>query len=78
MATALFVLAVVVFFAAVGRSASPSKERMPLRSWTLGDVLTNAARGLRVHASLWQPPGGTLWAEHHARQRAERQESAGE
>lgn len=78
MATALFVLAVLAFFAAVGRSASPAKERRPLRSWTLGDVVTNVARGLRVHASLWQPPGGTLWAEHHARQHPERQNPSGE
>lgn len=47
MATLLFLAVVVIFFAVLGRSATPPLERLPWTRWTLSDLLRNAAVGLR-------------------------------
>lgn len=45
----IIVLATLIAgFAAVGRQATPSIERVPLRNWTTRDLLANFAQGLNL------------------------------
>lgn len=46
-ATLCFVLAVVWFFAALGRGATPRAERLPWTRWGARDLLANVVIGLR-------------------------------
>lgn len=48
MATLLFLLILTVVIAALGRSAIPGDERLPLPRWTLRDLAANVVRGGRV------------------------------
>lgn len=52
----LFIMLLVVFLAALGRSAIPKGERVPWRTWTLRDLAVNVVRGGRVllEGNEWQ------------------------
>lgn len=47
IATALYIVLVLAFFAFLGRGTTPPAERLPWTRWTARDVLGNAALGCR-------------------------------
>lgn len=48
MVGGLYLLALLLVFATVGRQSVPRRERTDLRSWTLRDVYYNVRRGVIV------------------------------
>lgn len=48
MVGGLYLLALLLVFATVGRQSVPRRERTDLRSWTLRDVYYNVRRGVSV------------------------------
>ncbi len=48
----VYVAAVVVVVAALGRSVVPRAERLPVRAWGWRDLIGNTVTGLRVLARL--------------------------
>lgn len=48
MVGGLYLLALLLVFATVGRQSVPRRERTDLRSWTLRDVYYNVRRGVAV------------------------------
>ncbi len=52
--TMMFVVVLLVFFAALGRSAMPPAERRPVTRWSTRDLLGNALAGCRRLAQLHQ------------------------
>ncbi|MFI7496125.1 hypothetical protein ACH9D2_15590 [Kocuria sp. M4R2S49] len=48
MVGGLYLLALLVVFATVGRQSVPKRERAALPSWTLRDLYYNVRRGLTV------------------------------
>lgn len=48
MVGGLYLLALLLVFATVGRQSVPRRERTDLRSWTLRDVYYNVRRGVVV------------------------------
>lgn len=48
MATALYLLVLILVFIGAGRLSVPRRERTALRTWTPRDVWCNARRGLAV------------------------------
>lgn len=52
LATLCFVLALVWFFAALGRGATPRAERLPWARWGARDLLANVALGVRQLVGL--------------------------
>ncbi len=66
--TLCFVIVVLAILAALGRSAMPSAERLPLMRWSTRDLLGNVLAGARRLAQLHQrdqmtPPKRTR--SHH-------------
>jgi hypothetical protein len=47
LASLCFVVLLVVFYAALGRSATPPAERLPWTRWTAKDLLGNVVAGVR-------------------------------
>ncbi len=60
MSTLLFLLLLIAFFVAFGRSATPPVRRIPIMALTLRDVVNAAARGVaelnRLHRRRWPNP----------------------
>jgi hypothetical protein len=50
--TIMFVVALLAVFAALGRSAMPRAERVPVTRWSARDLLGNALAGARRLAQL--------------------------
>ncbi len=79
MTTVLFFLTLTAFLAALGRSATPAAERLPLRTWTWRDLLGNVLHGARRLSDLGQAQI-RLWAyleerPHHRTHRPNRTDS---
>lgn len=51
-ATVCYVIVVLTFFAALGRSAIPRAERIPWVRWSLRDLLANVVAGARLLVDL--------------------------
>lgn len=52
MTTVLLFLTLTAFLAALGRSTTPTAERLPLRTWTWRDLLGNIFHGVRRLSEL--------------------------
>ena len=52
MTTVLLFLTLTAFLAALGRSTTPTAERLPLRTWTWRDLLGNIFHGARRLSGL--------------------------
>ncbi len=52
MSLVIIVGLVLGAFTAVGRWATPKRERLPLRDWSLRDAYRNLVRGLDMWAPL--------------------------
>lgn len=50
MTTLMFLLAITACLATLGRIATPRAERLPWRTWTCPDLVTNVARGVCIVA----------------------------
>lgn len=48
MGTVLFLVVLTAVFAALGRAATPARERLPWTRWSAGELATNVVRGVRV------------------------------
>lgn len=60
LSTVVLAVALVTVLAALGRSATPRAERLPLTSWGFGNLVAHVVLGVRrlnqLHERDWRTP----------------------